>query len=127
MNMISGFTAVTWAQSEGTVMRLQLEEWNREESRSGATYPIMTAQRTATAYATITHRLLSVSAAEGGARSGSRSGDSRAETIVGHAYRPTRMLVPSDTDASVVRYEPAMMARSAPTMVRTLADNSQRD
>lgn len=65
----------------------------------------MTAQRTATAYATITPRLLSVSAAKGGPRSGYRSGDSRAETIVGHAYRPTRMLVPSDTEASVVRYE----------------------
>lgn len=65
----------------------------------------MTAQRTVTAYATITHRLLPVSAAEGGPRSGSRSGDSHAEAIVGHAYRPTRMLVPSDTDASVVRYE----------------------
>lgn len=64
----------------------------------------MTAQRTVTAIATITPRLLLVSAAKGGARSGSRSGDSRTETIVGHAYRPTRMLVPSDTDASVVRY-----------------------
>lgn len=49
-------------------------------------------------------RLLPVSAAKGGARSGSRSGDSRTETIVAHSYRPTRMLVPSDTDASVVRY-----------------------
>lgn len=48
--------------------------------------------------------MLSVSAAEGSARSGSRSGDSRTETIDGHAYRPTRMLVSSDTDASVVRY-----------------------
>lgn len=66
--------------------------------------PTMTAQRTVTAIATITPRLLLVSAAKGGARSGSRSGDSRTETIVGHAYRPTRMLVPSDTNASVVRY-----------------------
>lgn len=65
----------------------------------------MTAQRTVTAIATITPRLLPVSAAEGGPRSGYRSGDSHAEAIVGHAYRPTRMLVPSDTDASVVRYE----------------------
>lgn len=104
MNMISGFTAVTWAQSEGAVMRLQLEEWNREESLSGAPSPTMTAQRTATIVAAITPRLLPVSAAEGGARSGSRRGDSRTETIVGHAYRLTRMLVPSDTDASVVRY-----------------------
>lgn len=64
----------------------------------------MTAQRTVTAIATITPRLLLVSAAKGGARSGSRSGDSRTETIAGHAYRPTRMLVSSDTDASVVRY-----------------------
>lgn len=64
----------------------------------------MTAQRTVTAIATITPRLLLVSAAKGGARSGSRSGDSRTETIAGHAYRPTRMLVPYDTDASVVRY-----------------------
>lgn len=104
MNMISGFTAVTWAQSEGAVMRLQLEEWNREESPSGATSPTMTAQRNVSTIATITHRLLPVSAAEGGARSGSRSGDSHTETIDGHAYRPTRMLVPSDTDASVIRY-----------------------
>lgn len=65
----------------------------------------MTAQRTATVIATITPRLQLVSAEKGGARSGSRSGDSHAEAIVGHAYRPTRMLVPSDTDASVVRYE----------------------
>ena len=54
MNMISGFTAVTWAQSEGAVMRLQLEEWNREKSPRGAPYPTMTAQRTATVIATIT-------------------------------------------------------------------------
>ena len=67
-------------------------------------YPTLTAQRTATVIAAITHRLLPVSAAKEGPRSGSRSGDSHAETIVGHAYRPTRMLVPSDTDASVVRY-----------------------
>ena len=64
----------------------------------------MTAQRTATIIAAITSRLLPVSAAEGGPRSGSRSGDSRVETIVGHSYCLTRMLVPSDTDASVVRY-----------------------
>lgn len=64
----------------------------------------MTAQHKVTAIATITPRLLPVSAAKGGARSGSRSGDSHAETIVGHSYRPTRMLVPSDTNASVVRY-----------------------
>lgn len=64
----------------------------------------MTAQRTVTIVADITSRLLLVSAAEGSARSGSRSGDSHAEAIVGHAYRLTRMLVPSDTDASVVRY-----------------------
>lgn len=105
MNMISGFTAITWAQSEGAVMRLQLEEWNREESPHSAPYPIMTALRTVTVIATITPRLQLVSAAEGGPRSGSRSGDSRTEAIVGHSYRPTRMLVPSDTDASVVRYE----------------------
>lgn len=104
MHMISGFTAVTMAQGERAVTRLQLEEQNREKSPSGATSPTMTAQRTVTAIATITPRLLLVSAAKGGARSGSRSGDSRTETIVGHAYRPTRMLVPSDTDASVVRY-----------------------
>lgn len=64
----------------------------------------MTAQRKVTTNATITPRLLPVSAAKEDPRSGSRSGDSHAETIVGHAYRPTRMLVPSDTDASVVRY-----------------------
>lgn len=64
----------------------------------------MTAQRTVTIVAAITPRLQLVSAAEGGARSGSRSGDSHAEAIVGHAYRPTRMRVPSDTDASIVRY-----------------------
>ena len=64
----------------------------------------MTAQHTVAAIATITPRLLPVSAAKGGARIGSRSGDSHAETIVDHAYRPTRMLVPSDTDAGVVRY-----------------------
>ena len=64
----------------------------------------MTAQHKVTAIAAITPRLLPVSAAKEGARSGSRSGDSRTETIVGHSYRPTRMLVPSDTDASVVRY-----------------------
>lgn len=76
-----------------------------EDSSRGAPYPTMTAQRTVTANATITPRLLLISAAEGGPRSGSRSGDSHAEAIVGHAYRPTRMLVPSDTEASVVRYE----------------------
>lgn len=64
----------------------------------------MTAQHTVTAIAIITPRLLPVSAAKGGARSGSRSGDSRTETIVAHSYHPMRMLVPSDTDASVVRY-----------------------
>lgn len=105
MNMIFGFTAVNMAQGEGALTRLQLEEWNRKESPSGALYPTMTAQRTATIIAAITPRLQLVSAAEGGPRSGSRRGDSRTETIVGHAYRLTRMLVPSDTDASVVRYE----------------------
>jgi len=104
MHMISGFTAVTMAQGKRAVTRLQLEEQNREESPSGAPSPTITAQHTVTAIATITPRLLPVSAAKGGARSGSRSGDSRTETIVDHAYRPTRMLVPSDTDASVVRY-----------------------
>lgn len=104
MHMISGFTAVTMAQGKRAVTRLQLEEQNREESPSGAPSSTMTAQRTVTAIETITPRLLPVSAAKGGARSGSRSGDSRTETIAGHSYRPTRMLVPSDTDASVVRY-----------------------
>lgn len=80
----------------------------------------MTAQRTATAYATITPRLLPVSVAEGGPRSSSRSGDSRAETIVGHAYRTTRMLVPSDTDASVVRYESTFRP------IRTSDDGQER-
>lgn len=45
----------------------------------------------------------------------------------GCSYLPIRMRVSSDTDARFVRYEPAIMVRSAPTMVRTLADNSQRD
>ncbi len=104
MHMISGFTAVTMVQGKRAVTRLQLEEQNREESPSGTPSPTMTAQHTVAAIATITPRLLPVSAAKGGARSGSRSGDSRTETIAGHAYRPTRMLVSSDTDASVVRY-----------------------
>ena len=104
MYMISGFTAVTMAQGKRAVTRLQLEEQNREKSPSGAPSPTMTAQHTVAAIATITPRLLPDSAAKGGARIGSRSGDSHAETIVDHAYRPTRMLVPSDTDAGVVRY-----------------------
>lgn len=104
MYMIFGFTAVTMAQGKRAVTRLQLEEQNREESPSGTPSPTMTAQHTVAAIATITPRLLPVSAAKGGARIGSRSGDSHAETIVDHAYRPTRMLVPSDTDAGVVRY-----------------------
>lgn len=104
MHIIFGFTAVTMAQGERAVTRLQLEELNREESPRDTPSSTMTAQRTVTAIAAITPRLLPVSAAKGGARIGSRSGDSRTETIVGHAYRPTRMLVPSDTDASVVRY-----------------------
>ena len=53
MHMISGFTAVTMAQGERAVTRLQLEEQNREKSPSGATSPTMTAQRTVTAIATI--------------------------------------------------------------------------
>lgn len=120
MHMISGFTSVTKAQGERAMTRLQLEEWNREESLSGAPYPTLTAQRTATVIAAITHRLLPVSAAKGGPRSGSRSGDSRAETIVGHAYRTTRMLVPSDTDASVVRYESTFRP------IRTSDDGQER-
>lgn len=104
MHMISGFTAVNMAQGERAVTRLQLEEQNREESPHDTPSPTMTAQHKVTAIAIITPRLLPVSAAKGGTRSGSRSGDSRTETIVGHSYRPTRMLVPSDTDASVVRY-----------------------
>ena len=79
-----------------------IEQGGKSERRPPS--PTMTAQRTATIIAAITPRLQFVSAAEGGARSGSRSGDSRAETIVGHSFRPTRTLVPSDTDASVVRY-----------------------
>lgn len=55
MHMISGFTAVTMAQGERAVTRLQLEEQNREKSPSGATSPTMTAQRTVTAIATIIH------------------------------------------------------------------------
>lgn len=104
MYMIFGFTAVTMAQGKRAVTRLQLEDQNREESPSGTPSPTMTAQHTVAAIATITPRLLPVSAAKGGARIGSRSGDSHAETIVDHAYRPTRMLVPSETDAGVVRY-----------------------
>ena len=65
MHMISGFTAVTMAQGERAVTRLQLEEQNREESPSGTPSPTMTAQRTVTAIATITPRLLPVSAAKG--------------------------------------------------------------
>lgn len=103
-HMIFGFTAVTMAQGERAVTRLQLEELNREESPRDTPSPTMTAQRTVTAIAAITPRLLPVSAAEEGAGSSSRSGDSRTETIVGHAYRPTRMLVPSDTDARTFRY-----------------------
>lgn len=76
MHMISGFTAVTMAQGKRAVTRLQLEEQNRKESPRGAPSPTMTAQRTVTAIATITPRLQPVSAAKGGARSGSRSGDS---------------------------------------------------
>lgn len=45
----------------------------------------------------------------------------------GCSYLPIRMRVSSDTEARIGRYEPAMMVRSAPTMVRTLADDSQRD
>ena len=45
----------------------------------------------------------------------------------GCSYLPIRMRVSSDTEARFVRYEPAIMVRSAPTMVRTLADDSQRD
>lgn len=104
MHMISGFTAVNMVQGKRAVTRLQLEELNREESPRDTPSPTMTAQRTVTAIATFTPRLLPVSVAKGGARDGSRSGDSHAETIVAHSYRPTRMLVPSDTDASVVRY-----------------------
>lgn len=54
MHMIFGFTAVTRAQDGRAMTRLQLEEWNREESPRGAPYPTMTAQRTATVIATIT-------------------------------------------------------------------------
>lgn len=45
----------------------------------------------------------------------------------GCSYLTIRMRVSSDTEARFVRYETAMMVRSAPTMVRTLADDSQRD
>lgn len=45
----------------------------------------------------------------------------------GCSYLPIRMRVSSDTEARFIRYEPAMMVRSAPTIVRTLADDSQRD
>ena len=55
MYMIFGFTAVTMAQGERAVTRLQLEEQNREESPSGTPSPTMTAQRTVTAIATIIH------------------------------------------------------------------------
>ena len=65
MHMIFGFTAVNMAQGERAVTRLQLEEQNREESPRGAPSPTMTAQRTVTAIATITPRLLPVSAAKG--------------------------------------------------------------
>ena len=51
--MISGFTAVTMAQGERAVTRLQLEEQNREKSPSGATSPTMTAQRKVIAIAAI--------------------------------------------------------------------------
>lgn len=45
----------------------------------------------------------------------------------GCSYLPIRMRVSSDTEARFVRYEPTMMVRSTPTMVRTLADDGQGD